>query len=83
MHIELQEKRLENLKEKTINEIHHRIEDTLEQATKQTTWYAELNMKVDKALKRLEPLHDRVRENENFIQRGLPLLTHLQISDAM
>ena len=83
VHIELQEKRLESLKEKELNQMHNRIEDTYKESTKQTTCYAEINMKVDKALKRLEPLHDRMKENESFMQRGLPLLTHLQISDAL
>ena len=63
--------------------MHNRIKETLKESTKQTTWYAELNLKIDKALKRLEPLHDRIRENESYMQRGLPLLTHLQISDAL
>ena len=38
-------------------------------------------MKLDQALKRLEPLHERMRVLEQFTQKSVPLMTHLQISD--
>lgn len=57
--------------------MHNKIQDILDEATKQTTMNADVNMKVDKALDRLEPLHDRMKTLEAFLHRGMPLLTHL------
>ena len=55
----------------------------MKEASHQTNWYTTSNMKFDQTLQRLEPLHDRMHALESYTQRGLPLLTHLQISDAL
>jgi len=47
------------------------------------TWYAEMNLKVSKAMKQVDPLHERMSIIEQFNQKSVPLLTHLQISDAL
>ena len=49
-----------------MKEMHHKIDKVYQEATKQTNWYAEINMKLDQSLFRLEPLHDRLKQLEQF-----------------
>lgn len=67
VHVEHQDQRLESLKDTEITNLHHRIEDIMKEATKQTNWYSETNMKLDKSLLRLEPLHERMFNLESFV----------------
>ena len=46
-------------------------------------WYYNMNKKMDRTMARLEPLHDRMEILEEFTQKSIPLITHLQISDAL
>lgn len=66
-----------------LSEMSHKIEDIWKESKRQTSWYSDTNMKFDKAMNRLEPLHERLQVLEAYTQRGVPLLTQLQISDAL
>ena len=83
IHLDLQDSRLEKINNTDLSELHSRLDDIMAECRRQTCWYAESNMKFDQSLARLEPLHERMRTLEQFAQRSVPLLTHLQISDAL
>ena len=53
------------------------IDDVTELADKNKGWYSETNLKLHKALNKIEPLHMRMQNLEVFAQRTSPFLTHL------
>ena len=66
---------------------HKNLLKKLEAQSKETgdalAGYSRMNIKFDKTMARLEPLHERMEVLEDFTQKSVPLLTHLQISDAL
>ena len=64
MHQDLQEKRIERIMDTDLSEMTAKYDKILKETVRQTTQNAEAGMRVDKALKRLEPLHDRMHQLE-------------------
>ena len=81
MKVELAEKRMKAVVDEDLRAVTDRLKSQSEETSKAINWYGETNMKLDQALKRLEPLHERMRVLEQFTQKSVPLMTHLQISD--
>lgn len=74
---------IKSFKETEHQNVLNQVKELRGELLRQTTWYSDTNLKVDKFLKRLEPLHDRMRILEQYCQKSVPLMTHLQISDAL
>ena len=66
IHIDVQGKRLDQLQNRTIASMEQKMTKMLEESVKQTTAYAGMDLKFDKALGRLEPLHDRMIALEEY-----------------
>ena len=66
IHLGVQGKRLDQLQDTTIASMDQKMTRMLEESVKQTSAYAEIDMKFDKSLARLEPLHDRIKALEEY-----------------
>ena len=74
---------IKSFKQNEHQDVLKQIKELKDEQFKQTGWYADTNLKVDKFLRRLEPLHERMEILEKYCQKSVPLMTHLQISDAL
>ena len=81
--IKAMNERLDTFMKKDIVELQQRSEYVMRQSSKQTDWYLDLEKKMKQTIASIKPFFDKVELLEDYCQQSVPLLTQLQISDAL